>query len=381
MQQPLQDWNTNVGRGYKEFMDREGIPIYETLGGVDDAAELPRKPWARTGGTGTFILMMGTTQAERGLYVQEIPGGGALNPEKHLYEEAFFVLRGRGLTEVWHEGGPKVSFEWGEGSVFGIPLNTHHRLVNGSREPAILVGSTTAPWMMNLVQNTDFIFNCDHQFTDRFGGRGDYFAPGENKFTFGAYAKQTIWETNFIPDSRATFLDPSEQKAAGADFIGYRMGKCYPNGHISQWPVGMYHKAHYHGPGALLLGLRGSGYVLIWPHELGPHPYQDGHEDQVVQVNWGTGSIYTPPDGWYHQHFNTGNEPARHIASYARPDRPEQRAMTFAKGEEIPVLVSEREGGTLLEYEDEDPEVRRRFDEALRKQGIESKMPAVAHRS
>ena len=138
--------------------------------------------------------MMGTTQAERGLYVQEIPGGGALNPEKHMYEEAFFVLRGRGITEVWHEGGPKVSFEWGEGSVFGIPLNTHHRLVNGSREPAIVVGSTTAPWMMNLVQNTDFIFNCDHQFTDRFGGRGDYFAPGENKFTFGAYAKQT-WLT------------------------------------------------------------------------------------------------------------------------------------------------------------------------------------------
>ena len=378
---PLQLMKTTVGRGYRQFMEGEGVPIYEDLGGVDDVTELPMRPWARLGGSGSFVVMLGTSQAERGLYVAEIPGGGALNPEKHLYEEGIFVIRGRGLTEVWQEGGAKVTFEWGEGSVFGLPLNTWHRLINGSREPAIVVAATTAPWIMNLVHNTDFIFNCNHQFTDRFGGQAEYFTPGENRFRFGAYADQTIWETNFIPDSRATFLDEGEQKVAGGMHTGYRMGKCYPNGHISQWPVGIYHKAHYHGPGALLLGLRGKGYVLLWPHELGPRPYQDGHEDQVVTVNWGPRSIYTPADGWYHQHFNTSKEPARHIASYSRPDRPEERARQFAGGEEITVLVSEREGGTLLEYEDEDPEVRRRFEETLKREGVESQMAPVTYRS
>ncbi len=311
---PLQSMSASVGRGYQQFMDEQGIPIFEAMGGVDDLAALPRGPWARMGGSGTFVLMVGTTQVERGIYVVEIPGGGALHPEKHLYDEAIFVIQGRGLTEVWNEGGAKVTFEWGQGSVFAPPLNTWHRLVNGGREPALILGVTTAPWIMNLMQHTEFIFNCSHQFTDRFGGEADYFTEGKNKFKFGAYAQQTIWETNFIPDALATFLEADAHKAAGGNHTGYRMGKCFPNGHISQWPVGVYHKAHYHGPGAILLGLRGSGYVLLWPHDLGPHPYTDGHDDQVVKVEWGPRSIYTPPDGWYHQHFNPSKEPARHLA-------------------------------------------------------------------
>ena len=374
---PLAWLKANVGGAYQQFMEGEGIPVHEALGGMDDVTELPRQPWARMGGSGAFIKMLGFAQAEVGVYVAEIPGGGALNPEKHLYDEAFFILQGRGLTEVWQEDGKKVTFEWGVGSVFSPPLNTWHRLINGSSEPALFAAVTTAPRMMNLLHDNDFVFNCDYQFTDRFGGQADYFTTGENRFRFGAYSDQSIWETNFIPDALATFLDDFEQKVAGGQLTGYRMGTYWPNGHISEWPVGIYHKAHYHGPGAFLLGLRGKGYVLLWPGELGSHPYQDGHQDQVVMVNWGPRSIYSPPDGWYHQHFNTGKEPARHVAVYGRDDRPELRAMTFAGGEDIPVVVSQREGGTLLEYEDEDPEVRRYFEEALRKEGIESQMPPV----
>lgn len=39
------------------------------------------------GGLGTFIELQGSFESERGLYVAEIPGGEALNPERHLYEE------------------------------------------------------------------------------------------------------------------------------------------------------------------------------------------------------------------------------------------------------------------------------------------------------
>ena len=148
-------------------MDEEGIPVHRAAAGVDDVTELPRRPWARTGGSGTFILMMGAMQAQRSVYVAEIPGGGALEPERHLYDEALFILQGRGFAEVWQEGGPKVTFEWGEGSLFAPPMNAWHRLVNGSRQPALVLGFTTAPWMMNTVHNTDFIFNCDYRFADR----------------------------------------------------------------------------------------------------------------------------------------------------------------------------------------------------------------------
>ena len=364
---------------YDRWIEGEGIPIFEAMGGVDDVTELPRKQWARMGGPATFIRLLGTTECERGIYVVEIPGGGALEPVRHMYDEMAFVQQGRGLTEVWQEGGAKVTFEWAEGSVFAFPLNTWHRMVNGSREPALILGVNTAPRMMNTVDNIDFIFNCPFQFTDRFGGESDFFAPGENRKRIGTRASHSVWETNFIPDVRTEFLDEGSGKVSGGRAVGYRMGKYWPSGHINTWPVGRYHQAHHHGPGAILWGVSGKGYCLLWDKELGVHPYQDGHEDKVVQVNWSNRSIYTPPDGWFHQHFSTGKEPAKLVAVYGAIDRPEDRALV--DGNDLPTLVSIRDGGTLLKYDDEDPEIRRRYVEALREEGVECTMPEAVYRT
>ena len=367
---------------YEEWIEREGIPIHETLGGVADVTELPRQPWARTGGLGTFIQMRGTFEAERGIYVAEIPGGGALNPERHLYEEAIFVLRGRGLTEVWQEGEAKVTFEWGEGSVFAPPLNTWHRLINGTKEPALFMAMTTAPSIMEYLPDTEFIFNSDHRFWDRLGKSAEYFAPGEDRYWRGW---SMLWRTNFIPDVREAFLYNHEKKVSGGVSLGYRMAGGFPVGHIAEWPVGRYHKAHYHGAGAVLLGLRGKGYVLLWPREIGIHPYQDGHEEEVVKIDWKPHSIYAPPDGWFHQHFSTGQEPARQVAIYGgranHSDRPrvEGESAVYSKirtWEHISVT----DGGTLIDYEDEDPDIRKRFEGALREEGVQCTMRPVLPR-
>jgi hypothetical protein len=40
-----------------------------------------------------------------------------------------------------------------------------------------------------------------------------------------------------------------------------------------------------------------------------------------------------------------------------------------------------RDGGTLIEYEDEDPEIRREFVERCRKNGVESRMPPITYRN
>src|SRR3972149_4061441 len=85
-------------------------------------------------------------------------------------------------------------------------------------------------------------------------------------------------------------------------------------GHIGQWPVGRYHKAHHHGAGAVLFILKSKGYTLIWPNEVGTHPYQAGREDAVVKIDWRPGGAFSPPSGWFHQHFNLGPEPARQLA-------------------------------------------------------------------
>ena len=86
--------------------------------------------------------------------------------------------------------------------------------------------------------------------------------------------------------------------------------------HASAWPVGIYHKAHFHGPGAVLLGMSSEGYVLLWPRQYGTRPFQDGHGDEVVKVPWKKNSIYSQQSEWFHQHFNTGKSEARHIGEY-----------------------------------------------------------------
>ncbi len=144
--------------------------------------------------------------------------------------------------------------------------------------------------------------------------------------------------------------------------------------------AGRYHKAHYHGPGAILLGLQSSGYVLLWPKEAGFRPYENGNSAQV-EVKWREGSVYCPPNDWFHQHFNTGSQPARHLALrygsrlFHLGFKVAGRIMTQGKDEEP--YTSVRKGGTLIEYEDEDPEIRRRYDEELKRTGVTSAMPEI----
>jgi len=71
------------------------------------------------------------------------------------------VVEGRGTTEVWQEGGEKQIFEWQKGSLFAIPLNAYHRIVNAASTPALLLAGTSAPNVMNLFDSRRMIdFIC-----------------------------------------------------------------------------------------------------------------------------------------------------------------------------------------------------------------------------
>src|SRR5215467_4810568 len=90
---------------YDLFMESEGIPCFRDIG-ISQVRNLPLQPWKRTGGRGTYIQLHGT-ETKWGCYLVEVPGRGALNAEKHLFEKIFFVVEGRGSTEVWLEGDKK----------------------------------------------------------------------------------------------------------------------------------------------------------------------------------------------------------------------------------------------------------------------------------
>jgi oxalate decarboxylase/phosphoglucose isomerase-like protein (cupin superfamily) len=370
--------------GYELWLEREGIPVVEGYG-VDDIVELPRAPWPRTGGKGTYIKLAGM-EGVTGMYVAEIPPGGALMPEKHLYEEVVYILHGRGATEIWQEGREKEKrmFEWGSGSLFSPPLNTWHRLVNGSQEPVVFMAVTNAPLVMDIYYNSDFVFNCSYNFLDRYDGKsGDFFRQGEKHI----WRKdgRVDWMTNFISDVRTASLVRNDGKVAGGQHTCYEIVGNTLVGHISDWSQGRYHKAHYHGGGATLTILRGKGYVLMWPKEAGIQPYQAGREANVVTVNWKPGAVYSPPSGWFHQHFNSGAEPVRQLAiRLGSAEHPvgihlaASRQDTLKDSDVFGGLVSVRKGGSLIEYEDEDPQIRKNFEAAIRGEGVECQMPNVA---
>ncbi len=367
------------GFPYDAFVVGEDVPVHEAVVGIDDVVDLPRSWWKRLGGNGAFIRLQGTFQAQRGLYVVEIPGGGALEPQKQLYEEQFFALTGRGATEAWQGRGDKLMFEWTAGAVFAIPRNVSHRLYNTGAGPAVLLAVTTAPQVIDSLVDAEFVFQSDHDFVDLYaaGGNGQSYFSDPGVRTVEGRHDEVIWHTNVIPDARRAVLDDMENKVSGGQLTGYRMGGQFPQGHISQWPPGRYHKAHYHGPGAVLLGLDGEGYVLAWPSELGIHPYQSGSGADVVRVNWRRNSIYSPPNGYFHQHFNSGAVPAQHIAVYG--SYLPLGAEMFEGGGEFRGYTSVKEGGTLIEYEDEDPRIRMDFESELGRKGIACSMPAVTH--
>jgi oxalate decarboxylase/phosphoglucose isomerase-like protein (cupin superfamily) len=355
---------------YVQWLRRQGIPVVEGYG-IEDVRDLPLARWSRMGGKGTFIQLYGM-QGLTGMYTAEIPPGAALEPEKHLYEEVICILQGHGATEIWRDHSRKQMFEWGPWSLFAPPLNSWHRLVNGGNEPVKFLAATNAPIIMDIFHNEDFVFNCPYEFSDRYAGQDNYFSVGTKRYETGM---QHIWETNFIPDVRVAALDTRDVKGAGVQLTQFELAGNELIGHISQWPAGRYHKAHYHGPGAVLLGLQSSGYVLLWNKELGTRPYDDGWGSRVVEIRWKEGSIYCPPGGWFHQHFNTGAESARHLAlRYGNRTHPVGFKMA-AQRREDGVYIPVKDGGTLIGYEDEDPEIRRRYEAELRDRGIPCQMP------
>ena len=198
---------------YDRFMEDEGVPVFRGIG-VKQVQDLPMAPWRWLGGRGSYIQLYGT-EGLWGMYVVEVPGAGALNVEQHLYEKIVFVVEGRGSTEVWNEGETKRHvFEWQKGSLFTIPLNAKHRIVNASSAPALLLCGTSAPNILNLLDDPEFVFNCPHAFRHRFSGADDFFKPRDDVEP-DPVRGLAMRRTNLIPDVITTELPLDNRRSPG----------------------------------------------------------------------------------------------------------------------------------------------------------------------
>jgi quercetin dioxygenase-like cupin family protein len=360
---------------YDRFMEAENIPVHRAIG-VHRVQDLPMKPWARLGGRGTYIQLFGT-EGLWGMYVVEIPPGGALNAERHVYEKEVFVVEGRGSTEIWQDGSSKKqTFEWQKGSLFSIPLNAHHRFVNATNSPALLLCGTSAPNIMNLVDNPHYVFNCPYNFTDRYSGADDYFKPKDD-LEPDPVRGLAMKRTNFIPDIINCEMPLDNRRSPGYRRLEPHMGGQRFHLWIGQHETGRYSKAHCHESAAILICVKGKGYTYTWPEGLGSKPWEAGRGDKVMRQDYEFGGMVSaaPMAGdWFHQHFGISKDPLRFTAwfgpnnhSALKPGRPgEAMADIWA--------IDIKKGGRAIPYNEEDPYIRKEFEATLAAEGVPSRM-------
>jgi oxalate decarboxylase/phosphoglucose isomerase-like protein (cupin superfamily) len=334
---------------YTRWVADEGLDIIAAHY-VPDLRTVDLKPWARRGGRGVYINHE-ASRTSNDCYVCEIPAGGKLAPQRQLCEEMILVLEGNGSTKVWNDAGGEVTFEWQAGSMFAIPLNTNHQHFNASgQKTARFVASTNLPPVLNLYDDADFVFGTKYDFPSRFDGDPEYFSPkGEQK--------GLLLDTNFVADTTTLPLVEAKERGAGGGHIRFSMAKGSMNSHISQFPTATYKKAHRHGPGAHVIVLSGEGYSLMWPEGEEPRRYE-----------WGPGSMIVPPNMWFHQHFNSGTEPARYLAF-------KHEVVSIRNAQGVPkAWISQRIGGDQIDYADESHTVRDTFVKALAENGLDPQM-------
>ena len=346
---------------YLEWAKNEGPPIIEDFGVDLVEAETGRWPRLGDGCNGAIVHLKGRGE-HLGVFVLEIPPGGKSAPQRHAFDEVIVCLAGRGSASVETADGGKHTFEFGPRSMFAPPLNARYQIFNGSgREPARLTVAHDLVFVMNFFRNEKFIFDNPVGFPERAGQAGYY--SGEGELT-AIRPGRNLWETNFVADLANFELMPWEARGAGSSNMQFLLAEGSIGAHISEMPVGTYKKAHRHGAGAHVFAMTGTGYSLLW---------YDGDKD-FIRREWKYGFVYAPPEGMFHQHFNTSGDPARYLAILFGSKRYPIILERRANSEQQRTDTSVKEGGRQIEYRDQDPRIHAMWLKEMRANGVPSLM-------
>lgn len=341
---PMAPWDMRTP--FEQWRDSQGIPVHSGFC-IPEMTVLQTKPWQPLGADAAFVDLEGT-ESTNAAYVARIGANQATNWRRHLYEEIVYVAQGSGVTHVRRDGGGEdVVARWQRGSLFAIPLNREYRHAAGA-EGAFLYCVNAAPLVMNLFHNDEFVWNNPFRFGDRFDDEeNDEFFSGEGRPWRHPRGFHSL-ETNFVHDTITMPLAQLEERGRGNRSLSFQLGENTLVAHISEFPAGSYKKAHRHGPGAHVIFLGDGGYSTAW---------RDSYDDHV-RVDWQPNGVFVPPNWWWHQHFNTASGPGRYLA-IRWGSRKHRLDHSYDQN-----MTDRREGGNQIEYEDEDPAVRREFDTA-----------------
>jgi oxalate decarboxylase/phosphoglucose isomerase-like protein (cupin superfamily) len=344
-------------------MDSLGLPIHSGYY-IEDLRTLELGRWEERGCDAAFVQLEGQ-QGITETRVSEVPPRAVLPPVRLAFDEVVYVAQGRGATTIWSANGERKSFEWGANSMFLLPRHHFHQFSNTSgSQPARLLHYNYFPLLLSASPDPAAFISTD---------RGEAGEPVQSVDLEQLYAepalrvsteeelswkrRAAVWVGSFFPDMSAwDKLTVNQGRGAGGRSVAMEFPGSEISCHMSMFPPRTYKKAHRHGPGRAIVIPAGEGYSVMW---------EEG-KDKVI-APWKPGSLITPPNKWFHQHFNLGQNPARYLAFHP--------PMQFDGHAE---KVEDR-ARDQIEYVAEDPAVRERFEAELAKRGMQSEIPQAAY--
>ena len=329
---------------YDRWMEAQGVPVHRGYF-IEDLKTVEVGPWAERECNAAFIQVSGMEGVAEAR-ITEIAPGATVPPLKFALDELIYTISGWGIATVWTEGVPKHSFEFGPRSLVLIPRGCPRQFPNARGDQ---------PVAMSLGPDPGFYFNNAYPHPELLQPKDDeLYAVAKRAPDLGRGA---TWYGNFFTDMGAwDDLVPHRKRGGGGHVVDVSFPHSQMGGHMSVFPPGTYKKGHRHGPGRVIVIPAGEGYSIMWP---------EGGEKVIVP--WHEGSMFTPPDRWFHQHFNVSVTPARYLALAPLPQ--------FAGHSEEVVDRARNQ----IEYPNEESWIRERFEEELGKRGLESLMPEEAY--
>ena len=347
---------------HDHWMASLGLPLHAGYF-IPDLRTLELRWWPARGCEAAFIQLEGQ-QGITETRVSEVPAQAVLPPVRLAFDEVVYVAQGRGATTVWRPDGPKKSFEWHENSMFLLPRHHFHQFSNTSgTQPARLLHYNYFPLLLSASPDPDAFILTEKE--DAGDGRevdleALYAEPALRKTAEEDVIwkrRQQVWVGSFFPDMSAwDKLNVNQNRGAGGRSVAMEFPGSEISCHMSMFPSRTYKKAHRHGPGRAIVIPAGEGYSIMW---------EEGKEKIIAP--WKPGSLITPPNKWFHQHFNVGPNAARYLAFHP--------PMQFDGHAE---RVEDRQRDQI-EYVDEEPEMRQRFESELAQRGLTSVIPEAVY--
>lgn len=231
-----------------------------------------------------------------GVHISEVPPGGDKDGHRHLDEATFYILSGRGWSELRQsDDRPDQRIDWKAGDVVVIPANAWHRHFNADPDlPARQLAFKNTRLLRKLFHSRDFVYRNDFRFHDRYDDEDDYWTAREP----GNWGKVKVNAIGSIVDEPT---EPDPDAGVGVSMARYSMGGHRMLSHaLVEIAVGGHVREHRHLAEEAMLVLRGRGRTHLRA--------DDGRE---ASVEWQAGDLVAPPFGLWRGHENTGDEPVR----------------------------------------------------------------------